>query len=154
LYFALGLISTAVNIVLTALLYGLLKVVNRSLALLAAFFSLVGCAVRAFGNVFQLAPFVVLGGSPYLSVFKVEQLQALALLFLKLNPPTAYVYLVLFGSFNLLIGYLTFRSTFLPRILGVLMALSDLGGLTFLAPPLANQVLPYIKVLAIGEPLL
>jgi hypothetical protein len=79
---ATGLIATACYIAVTALFYGLFKPVNRSLSLLAAFFSLVGCAILAFGSLFQLAPLVVLGGSQYLSVFKVEQLRALALMFL------------------------------------------------------------------------
>jgi hypothetical protein len=51
--------------------------------------------------------------------------------------------IVFFGFYCLLIGYLIFRSTFLPRILGVLMALAGLGWLTFLSPPLANYLSPY-----------
>ena len=54
--------------------------------------------------------------------------------------------LVFFGPYCLLIGYLIFRSTFLPRILGVLMALAGVGWLIFLTPfahPLSN----YLKVL-------
>ena len=131
---ATGLIATACYIAVTALFYGLFKPVNRSLSLLAAFFSLVGCAILAFGSLFQLAPLVVLGGSPYLNVFKVEQLRALALMFLELNTQAGNICLVFFGVYCLLIGYLIFRSTFLPRILGVLMALAGLGWLTFLSP--------------------
>jgi hypothetical protein len=52
--------------------------------------------------------------------------------------------LVFFGFYCLLIGYLILRSTFLPRILGVLMALASLGWLTFLSPPLAGHLSPYI----------
>jgi hypothetical protein len=51
--------------------------------------------------------------------------------------------LVFFGVYCLLIGYLIFRSTFLPRFLGVLMAFAALGWLTFISPPLANQLSPY-----------
>ena len=144
---ATGLIATACYIAVTALFYDLFKPVNRSLSLLAAFFSLVGCAISAFASLFQLAPFVVLGGSQYLGVFKMEQLRALALMFLELNTQAANIDLVFFGVYCLLIGYLIFRSAFLPRILGVPMAFAGLGWLTFLSPPLANYLSPYILVL-------
>ena len=147
--FALGLISTACYVAVTALFYQLFKPVSRSLALIAAFFGLVGCAITAFGSLFQLAPLVVLGGSPYLSVFNVKQLQALALMFLHLNAQVGNIALVFFGLFQLLIGYLIFRSTFLPRILGALMAFAGLGWLIFLSPPLANYLLTYLEVLGV-----
>src|ERR1700676_1094734 len=51
---------------------------------------------------------------------------------------------VVFGGFScLLIGYLIFRSNFLPRILGALMAFAGLGWVTFLSPTLANHLSPY-----------
>jgi hypothetical protein len=74
-------------------------------------------------------------------------LQALAFMFLKLNTQTANICLVIFGFYDLLIGYLIYRSTFLPRFLGVLMALAGLGWLTFLYPPLAHSLSPYVLVL-------
>ena len=52
--------------------------------------------------------------------------------------------LVFFGCYCLLIGYLVFRSTFLPRALGVLMVFAGLGWLIFLWPPLANSLFPYV----------
>jgi hypothetical protein len=54
--------------------------------------------------------------------------------------------LVFFGFYCLLIGYLTIRSTFLPRILGVLMMIAGVGWSTFLSPTLANHLSPYIFV--------
>jgi uncharacterized protein DUF4386 len=71
----------------------------------------------------------------------------LALLFLQLNGQAMNIGLVFDGLCLLLIGYLIFRSTFLPRILGAVIALAGLGWLTFLAPPLASQILTYIEVL-------
>ena len=47
------------------------------------------------------------------------------------------------GFYWILIGYLIFRSAFLPRILGVLMAFAGLCWLTFLSPPLASYLSPY-----------
>ena len=142
--FAAYLLVVASYVAVTALFYELFKPVNRSLSLLAAFFSLVGCAIQASACLFYLASLVVLGGAEYLSVFKLEQLQALALMFIKLHAQAFDFGLVFFGFYCLLIGYLIFRSTFLPRILGALMALAGLGWLTFLSPPLANYLSPYI----------
>jgi Domain of unknown function (DUF4386) len=144
---AIGLIWTALYIAVTALFYDLFKPVNRSLSLLAAFFSLVGCAILAIADLFHLAPLVVLGGAQYSSVFTVEQLRALAFMFLELDGQAVNICFVFFGFYCLLIGYLIFRSTFLPRILGVLMAIAGLGWLTFLAPPLANYLSRCILVL-------
>jgi hypothetical protein len=51
--------------------------------------------------------------------------------------------LVFFGFYCLLIGYLIFRSTFLPQIIGVLMAFAGSGWLTFIWAPFANYLSPY-----------
>jgi hypothetical protein len=151
--FAADLISVACSIALTVLFYDLFKPVKRSLSLLAAFFHLVGLSIAAFASLLLLAPLVVLGGGQYSSVFKVEQLQSLAYLFLELNAQGWNAFLVFFGFYCLLIGYLIFRSTFLPRIIGALMVLAGLGWLTFLSPPLADYLfLPYIAgASALGE---
>jgi hypothetical protein len=81
--------------------------------LLAAFFSLVGCAIEVL-RLLNLAP-------------------------LRINS------LAFFGPYCLLLGYLIFRSTFLPRILGVLMAFAGFGWLIFLLP-LGNHLSTYLKI--------
>jgi hypothetical protein len=145
--FAADIMAFASYIALTALLYELFKPVNRSLSLVAAFFSLVACVVQAISSLFHLAPLVLLGGAPYLSVFTVEQLQALALVFLRLRAAAYHnIGLVFFGLYCLLVGILILRSTFLPRILGVLMVLAGLSYVLFLSPPLARSLQPYILV--------
>ncbi len=147
--FALGLTSIACYVAVTALFYQLFRPVSRSLSLLALCFSLMGLAIQTFGSLLQLAPLVVLGGSPYLGVFSVKQLQALSLMFLNLNAQVGHIALVFDGLFLFLIGYLIFRSTFLPRILGALVAFAGLGWLTFLSPLLANYLSTYIEVLGV-----
>lgn len=151
--FAADIVSVACSIVLTVLFYDLFKPVNRSLSLLAAFFHLVGLAIAAFGSFLLLVPLVVLGGGQYLSVFKVEQLQALAYMFLELNGQAwNNAFMVFFGIYCVLIGYLIFRSTFLPRIVGALMAFAGLGYLTLLYAPLSNYLHPYnLAPGALGE---
>ena len=140
---AANLIATACYVVATLLVYELLKPVSRTVSLLAAFFSLVGCAIGALSCVFDVAPFILLGGKHYLSVFTGEQLQALSLMFLQVRGQANNIGLVFFGLHCLLVGYLILRSTFLPRVIGALMVVAGFGWLTFLSPPLASSLLPY-----------
>jgi hypothetical protein len=148
------LLFVACYLAVTALFYRMLEPVNRTVALSAAFCSLTGCAIQGFALLFQLAPLTVLGGAGYLGVFTVEQLHALALMFLKLYTQAYAIALVFFGFYCLLTGYLIFRSTFLPRILGPFMMLAGLSGLTFLAPTFAIAYFPYTMLGAVGELLL
>jgi hypothetical protein len=149
--FAAALLVPATYLVVTALFYDLFRPVNRGLSLLAAFFSLVGCAVQAFSCSFLLAPGVLLRGSHYLGVFKVEQLQALTYMFFKFYVLGYDVSFVFFAFYLLLIGYLVFKSTFLPRILGALTMVGGLSGLTFLLPLFAASVFRYILLADVGE---
>jgi len=151
--FASLLIGIACHIAWAFLMYELLKPVNKSVSLLAAFVILVGCAIQALTSFFYLAPLLVLTGGSSLSAFTPQQLQALALMFLKFNNYANDIYLVFFGLWCVLTGYLIFRSTFLPRILGVLLTISGLGWVMYLYPPLAYHLfMPYIAVAsALGE---
>src|SRR5271170_1218008 len=91
-YEAVNLVAHAFYIAVTLLFYAMFKPVNARLSLLAAFFSLAGCANDVL-DLFNAAPY-------------------------KINS------LVFFGPYCILIGYLIVRSTFLPRILGILMVLA------------------------------
>jgi hypothetical protein len=68
---------------------------------------------------------------------------ALTLELLQFLPHGVNIGLGFHGFYWILIGYLIFKSTFLPRILGALMAIAGLCWLTFLSPPLANYLSPY-----------
>ena len=144
--FASSLIAVAFHLAWAFLFYDLFKPVNRSVSLFATFVILVGCAMQALTSLFYLAPLLVLQGGYAFSAFTPQQLQALALVFLNLNAAAFNIHLVFFGLWCVLIGYLIFRSTFLPRILGVLLAIDGLGWMLFLSPPLALHLFPLIAI--------
>lgn len=142
---AAELIGTLAYVAVTALLYVLLRPAGRTVSVLAAFFSLVGCAIGAAELAFHIAPLILLGGTPFLAAFTPDQLQALALVFLKLEGQANNVGLICFGFYCMLIGWLIVRSTFLPRGVGILMGLAGLSWLiggfaTILFPALASQL--------------
>jgi len=141
--FIVYMIEMACNIAVTALFYELLRPVSRSVSLLAAFLGLAACTIKTLSRVFYIAPLFVLGSSHYLTVFNMEQLQALAFLFLRVNDQGAGMAFPFFGFAAILKGYLILRSNFLPRFLGAWSALAGLGWLTFLSPTLGNRLFPY-----------
>lgn len=138
------LIANVIYIAVIALFYGLFERVNRTISLLAAFFSLVGCAIQIFSGVFRVAPFLILGNNQLSNVFTVEQLQQAALLSLMLRAEAVKIALILFAFYDLLLGYLIFRSTFLPHVLGVLLMFASVGWLTFVWMPFLTTLSSFI----------
>jgi hypothetical protein len=149
--FAVDLASNLIYIALTALVFGLFRPVNPLLALLAAFFSLVGCTVQIVGELLRVAPSVVLTNPQLASAFGAQQLQAAALLSVILYKSVFYISFVLFGCFELVTGFLILRSTFLPRWLGWWWIAGGIGGLTFLWSPLATAIWPLLLAAGAGE---
>jgi len=154
--FAAELIALSCNVPLALIFYELFKVVNRRVTLLAVFFSLVGTAIEGVDLLNHLAPLTLLGGGGYLSAIPAEQLQAQAYLSLRLFELGFAICLVFFGLFCVSLGYLIFRSGFLPRIIGVLLAFQGLCYLAnsftdFLAPKYAALVFSVLVVSAVGE---
>jgi hypothetical protein len=148
---ACDILSVASNVVVVVLYYQLLKPVNRSVSMLAACFGFMGCILMAVGGVFQLAPLSVFAQASHSSAFSAEQVQAQAYLFLKLYNQAYSIALISFGFFDFLIGYLIFKSTFLPRLLGVMMSFAGVAFLAFLAPAFGARNLKWIVPLAVGE---
>lgn len=144
---AVGLISTLLYVALAGLFYQLFKPVSRTLALLMMIFTLAGSVITAAGAVLQLAPVAVLDGSSYLNAFDAKQLHAIALLLLHISAQSGAVALAFFGVFQLLLGYLIYRSGFMPALIGVLIAVAGVGWLTFLYPPLSTFLLTGVEVL-------
>jgi hypothetical protein len=150
--FAISLLGVVFHAVWIILFFDLFKPVNKTVALLAVFTGAVECAMQAVTALIYLSPLIILKIGSTQGGMTTQQLQVLAAIFLKLNAYAFYVHTMFFGVWCILTGYLIFNSTFLPRVLGVLLAISGLGWLMYLYPPFAVQIFPVLAVAsAIGE---
>jgi hypothetical protein len=150
--FVCSVLGVLFHVAWAALMYHLLKPVSRLVSLVAAFTIAVGCAVQAVTCLLYLAPLPILRSTDLLKGFTGDQLQGLSFVFIKLNGQAFNLYLVFFGLWCLLTGYLIYRSTFFPRFLGALLSISGVGWMFYLFPSLANSVFPFIAAAsAVGE---
>jgi hypothetical protein len=147
--FTVYLIEMACQITTASLFYQLLKPVNRTIAMLALLLELTGCIVKICARVFYIAPLFVLSGPAALKGLSPDQLPAIALILLRINDYGAATALAFFGFSTPLNGYLIFRSTFLPRWLGILSMIAGVGWLTFLYPPLGYRAFPITALLGL-----
>jgi hypothetical protein len=127
--FATYLIEAFSDLILAWLFYVILRPVHRDLALLSAFFGLVSMSLFAVTKMFYFSAPLFLK-SRYLTAFPPDQLDALAGAFLSLYGGLSGLFMLFYGTAWMLRGYLTFRSGYLPRFLGVLMAVAGLGFFT------------------------
>lgn len=131
--FRIGITGDLVSAVLFLLaawaLYGLLKPVHKDLALLFVLLNLGGVAVYSINLLNQFAAVLLLSGADYLKVFQADQLQALAMFFLNLHHNGYWLAQIFFGAWLFPLGYLVFKSGFLPRILGMVIMVHFVGWL-------------------------
>ena len=149
LLYRLGLaahvVVTVTNIPMALIFYELFKVVNRRLALLDVFFGLIATAVEAAGLLSQFTTVILLGGRNYASALPAPQLHALAYLPNDLSTLDYAIYGVFYGFDFICVAYLVLKSRFLPRAIGVLLAIDALnylanGFTTMLAPGVAAHL--------------
>ncbi len=143
--FAADLVAVAAYIGVTAILYELLKPVSRTLSFLGAFFGLAGSAVMAANMANHFAPLFFYGDAGYLAAFGAEQLHALARVSLRMHGLGYNIAIVFFGFHLLFLGSLVIGSTFLPRIIGALLAIAGACYLInsfaiFIAPAFADML--------------
>jgi len=124
--FRIGFVVDLVGAVLFLLtawgLYVLLKPVNKNIALLFLLLNLGGVAVWCFSDLFLIASQLLVSGADYLKVFQADQLQALAMLSLYIyNNGFWGIAQIFFSAWLFPLGYLVFRSGYLPRILGIVL---------------------------------
>lgn len=130
---AAHVVVTATNVGLAMIFYELFKVVSRRAAVLFVFFTLIATSIEASGIVNQLSTLSFGGSSAY------------------------DVSTVFFAGDALATAFLIYKSNFMPRVIGVLMAIDGIAYLinsfaTILAPDFASHLVPYIQVpILLGE---
>jgi hypothetical protein len=145
---AADVLNVSADIAVALILYVLLRPVDRNLAMLAAWFRVAFDVVYAVALSFQYAALRILGGDDYLKAFDPHQIQSLALVVLKFHGAGYLVSLVFFGFGLLILGYLIWKSGYLPKFIGALLLIAGSGYLInsfarFLAPPLADALFPW-----------
>ncbi|MGD0910404.1 MAG: DUF4386 domain-containing protein [Terracidiphilus sp.] len=141
------------DVVIAWALYVLLAPVNQAVALLTAWFRLIYTAV-ALGGVMNLVTVYRLLHTPeYLTLFGANELKAQVDLLLNAYGYTWAMSLLIFGIHLVLLGCLIFRSNYVPRILGILLAIDGVGWMVSSLRPylFPNAPLGYISITYFGE---
>ena len=150
------LISQAGFIFVVLALYDLLKGINRRYASLMVTFVVVMIPIAILNELNSIAALALVRGADFLSIFEKPQREALAMLFLNLHFQGLVVDEIFFGLWLLPLALLVYRSRFLPRFLGVWVALGGLGWVILsltgvLLPQYYNKVFTYCQPASFGE---
>ena len=132
-------------------LYYLFKRVHQRLAALVVIMVVVEIPLAFLNELNSIAALILVRGADFLSIFEKPQRDALAMLFLNLHSEGFGIAEVFWCLWLFPLGLLVYRSRFLPRFLGVWLAID---GLAYLVLSVTGVLLPqyYDKVLAISQP--
>ena len=122
-----GVILLVADAVIAWALYIFLKPISKSLSLLAAWFRLLFVTISGIALLNLFFVLLPLSGADYLTVFDTGQLQAQVMLLIGAHDFGINISYVFFGLHIFLLGYLIFKSDYVPRILGVLLIAASLG---------------------------
>jgi hypothetical protein len=137
-------------------LYRLLKSVNRDLALLMVLFVIVSVPIAMLNTLNDFAALSLLEDTAYNAAFTPQQVQAQILQFVTLHDLGYLIAQIFFGLWLMPLGYLAFRSGFLPRWLGLILILGGVSQfvnafVSFLAPGYSNLLLTLLEIFSFSE---
>lgn len=141
-------LTCVLDVAVATILYVLVRPMNPNLALLSLLMRVTFVAVYAVSKLFLVAAAVLLGRADYLKSFEPQQLQALAYVSVRMHGYAYGLSLVFFGCSLFLVGYLIYRSDYLPAILGVLLLIAGScyvihSFIQILDPALAGRLFPW-----------
>jgi hypothetical protein len=139
---AADLIMILSDVALALAFYVLLKPVSQPLSLLAALFRLGQATILGINLLNLFFALQLLSGADYLTAFSADQLHTMALVFLNAHSTGYSLAMVLFALSLLVLGYLVFKSGYIPKILGILLIVASVG---YLIDSFASFLLPNYK---------
>ncbi len=143
--FVIELVSATFFVLAAWALYVLLKPINKNLALLFLLLNLGGVAVECINARNLVAALQFLSGANYLTAFQTGQLQAMAMSSLDLYTNGFLIAQIFFSVWLLPLGWLVYKSRFLPKFLGLLLILDFFGNMSWF---LQGFLFPDYKILA------
>ena len=138
---AAELVNFMLDVPLALIFYVLLAPVDRNVALLAAFFRLANGILGGIIGLGRLAVVSLFADPGYRSAFSPDQLQALASLALSLHGYGVDVCFAFFGIHCMVLGYLIFKSGYLPKFLGIVL---PIAGLIYVTDSFADIAAPAV----------
>jgi hypothetical protein len=124
---ASALITHIIGIFVVLVLYKLLKPVNKTHALLMVVFLLVSVPIAILNELNHFAALVLLSGADYFTAFEADQLQTQVMYHFDLHEHGIAIASIFWGLWLFPMGYLVFKSGYIPRILGIVLFISGFG---------------------------
>jgi hypothetical protein len=112
------------EIVLTVMIFALMKPVNETLSLVASYARLAMTVVQGINLLNYFFVLLLLSGASYLNVFEAEQLQAMTMLFLNLHDSVVLIWGAFFAVHLLVLGYLVYKSGYIPKLIGIFLVIT------------------------------
>jgi len=125
--FIVDLVSAVLFLLSAWALYVILKPVHKNLALLFLLLNAAGVAVQCLSLLFLSAPILINGSVDFQKAFQPDQLDALSLLFLNLHKSGFTIAQIFYGTWLFPLGFLVFKSGYLPKWLGILLMADCFG---------------------------
>ncbi len=122
-----ALVVQLVNIGVAVLLYKLLKPVNKTQARLMVIFILLGIPIVFINELNPVAILLLLNGSAYVPQVAMEQAQPLVAFFLEMHQAGIFIAQIFWGLWLFPMGWLVYKSGFMPRIIGIFLIIGGAG---------------------------
>jgi hypothetical protein len=151
-----GAVTQLVFVAVALALYRLLRGVQAEVAAAMALLILIPAPLAVAGTANEIATLALLKGGDFLAAFEPAQRQALALLLLEVDRLGVYAAELYWGLWLLPLGWLVWRSRFLPRAIGLWLVANGfayvaIAATGMIAPARASAVMGYATPLLFGE---